>query len=71
MNTAPQPLERNDMKEFTNSITDIIHDDARSPIPIDIIPNNMGINLVSVESISWQEQDDGQLLWARINFVKP
>lgn len=39
------------------------------PIPLSIIPNSMGINLASVHSISWSEQDDGQLVSLTINFL--
>lgn len=39
-----------------------------SPLPLDVIPNRMGINLCSVESICWQEQDDGQLTSLTIHF---
>ena len=38
------------------------------PLPIGVIPNNMGINLCSVDSISWQRADDGQLTSLTIYF---
>ena len=38
------------------------------PINPAIIPNNMGINLCSVEGISWTKQDDGQLVSLTIHF---
>lgn len=42
---------------------------ARCPFPINVMPNNMGINLVSVDSITWTEQKDGQLVSLTINFI--
>ena len=52
----------------TKSIEELIKDDS-CPFPIGIIPDKMGINLVSVESISWERQDDGQLVNLTINFI--
>lgn len=39
-----------------------------SPLPLEIIPNYMGINLSSVDAISWQRQGDGQLANLTIHF---
>jgi hypothetical protein len=39
------------------------------PLPLEVIPNNMGINLCSVEGMSWTKQDDGQLVSLTIHFV--
>ena len=39
------------------------------PLPLEVIPNNMGINLSSVYAISWQKQDDGQLVNLIIHFI--
>lgn len=39
------------------------------PLPINIIPNMMGINLCSVKSIVWNIQDDDQLVDLVINFI--
>ena len=39
------------------------------PIPLGLFPNEMGINLCSVESITWTERDDGQLLSVSIQFI--
>ena len=54
-------------KEITKTIDEIISG-AECPIPINIIANYMGINLVSVDSVSWIEQEDGQLINLTINF---
>lgn len=42
-------------------------DDA--PLPLSVIPNYMGINLCSVESVSWVIQEDGQLVSLTIQFI--
>jgi hypothetical protein len=39
------------------------------PLPLEVIPNNMGINLCSVEGMSWTKQDDGQLVSLTIHFA--
>ena len=39
------------------------------PLPLEVIPNNMGINLCSVDAISWQKQSDGQLTNLTIHFI--
>lgn len=40
-----------------------------SPLPLEIIPNNMGINLASVEALTWTRQGDGQLVDLTIHFI--
>ena len=54
--------------KITKTINQLI-EDKYSPLPLEVIPNSMGINLVSVESISWEKQDDGQLKNLTINFI--
>lgn len=39
------------------------------PIPLELIPNNMGISLNSVHSVEWEKTDDGQLLNLCIKFI--
>jgi hypothetical protein len=39
------------------------------PLSLDVIPNYMGINLCSVEGMSWTKQDDGQFVSLTIHFV--
>lgn len=56
------------MKIEHKKIEDLIND-GNSPFPLSIIPNNMGINLVSVDSLSWTKQDDGQFVNLTINFI--
>lgn len=43
--------------------------EAYCPLPLSVIPNHMGINLCSVESVSWVKQDDGQLVSFIIKFA--
>ena len=52
----------------TKTIKELIENNS-SPLPLEVIPNHMGINLVSVESISWERQEDGQLKNLTINFT--
>jgi len=56
------------MKKFNKKVTDII-DGEKCPLPLEVIPNHMGINLVSVDSISWSEFDDGQIYELTILFI--
>lgn len=39
------------------------------PFPLEVIPNKMGINLCSVDSVAWQEMEDGQLVNLTISFL--
>ena len=39
------------------------------PLPLEVIPNYMGINLCSVDSIKWGRQEDGQLTYLTIYFT--
>ena len=56
------------MKRETKTIQELIENNS-SPLPLEVIPNYMGINLVSVESISWEKQEDGQLKNLTIKFI--
>ena len=56
------------MKTVFKKVSDIIENKEHCPIPLEIIPNNMGINLCAVEGISWQKQEDGQLVNVTIYF---
>jgi len=55
------------MKTVFKKVSDIIENGEYCPFPLEIIPNNMGINLCSVEAVSWQK-DDGQLVSISIYF---
>ncbi len=56
------------METILKKVSDIIKNDEYCPIPLEIIPNNMGINLCAVEAVSWQKQEDGQLVNVSIYF---
>ena len=55
------------MTKTTKTIEELL-ESQESPLPLDVIPNRMGINLVSVKSISWGRREDGQLTDLSINF---
>jgi hypothetical protein len=57
------------MKTIKKKVEDLIRFDEETPLPLSVIPNSMGINLVSVDSIEWVEQDDGQLVSLTIHFI--
>ena len=56
------------MKTVTKTIDELLKTDE-SPLPLEVIPNKMGINLCAVDSITWTKQDDGQLVNLTINFI--
>jgi len=56
------------MKTIFKKVSEIIENNEHCPIPLEVIPNKMGINLCSVEAVSWQIQDDGQLVNVSIYF---
>ena len=50
------------MKATFKTVDELIKEGSeKCPLPLSVIPNYMGINLCSVDAISWQRQDDGQL----------
>ena len=57
-------MERNKV-----TIEEVVNNNSYCPIPLDVFPNQMGINLVSVESVEWVEQEDGQLVYLTIHFI--
>lgn len=54
---------------ITKKVADLIANDEDSPLPLSVIPNYMGINLCSVDAVSWVRQDDGQLVSLTIHFI--
>ena len=56
-------------KQFHRTVQDLIDKDEEPPLPLSVIPNYMGINLCSVDSVSWEEQPDGQLVQLTIHFT--
>jgi hypothetical protein len=57
------------MQTTYKKIEDLIKDEKGCPIPLSVIPNNMGINLCSVDAISWQRCSDNQLSQLTIYFL--
>ena len=57
------------MGKHIETIDNIVENDAYCPLPVSVIPNHMGINLCSVESVEWEKQEDGQLKDLKINFI--
>ncbi len=50
------------------TIEQLIEDDD-SPLPIEAIPNKMGINLCSVRAVEWTETTGGQIIDFTIRFI--
>ena len=57
------------MKTTFKKVSELIENKENCPLPLEVIPNNMGINLCSVDAISWQKQSDGQLVNLTIHFI--
>jgi hypothetical protein len=53
--------------EFHSMRTEL--ETAKWPIDPAIIQNHMGINLCSVEGMTWTQREDGQLLSLAIHFI--
>ena len=56
------------MKVTTKTVSELI-ESGESPLKLDVIPNHMGINLCSVEALTWVKQDDDQLVSLTIHFI--
>jgi hypothetical protein len=56
------------MTKIYKTVDELIEDNS-SPLPLEVIPNTMGINLCSVEALSWERQEDGQLVNLSIHFI--
>ncbi len=61
-------LEKASYGERTCRTIKEIVDGAECPLPVEVIPNFMGINLASVEGIEWFVRKDGQLTKLTIVF---
>ena len=57
------------MKHLEVKVQDVVDGKEKSPLPLEVIPNYMGINLCSVQSIEWNEYDGGQIDKLTINFI--
>lgn len=58
------------MKTKIKTVDELINDIEDCPIPISVIPNNTGINLVAVQEIEWSRNEFGQLLNLTIRFIE-
>lgn len=56
-------------KTYFKTVQELIDNKEHCPLPLEVIPNNMGINLCSVDAVSWQKRDDGQLTSLTIYFI--
>lgn len=74
MTTIKEALEQlkklsEELKEIQVRDNENIEKDAEEcPLPLEVIPNEMGINLSNVEKVKWEEQEDGQLKKVEIEF---
>ena len=50
------------MKTYLKTIDQLIENNEKCPLPLEVIPNNMGINLCSVAAIGWQETSTDELV---------
>lgn len=57
------------MKTVTKKVSDLIAAHEEPPLPLSVIPNHMGINLCSVDAMSWTRREDGQLVNLTIHFI--
>lgn len=62
------PTKVTTLKTTTATVQQLLNKEVQSPISLAVIPNYMGINLCSVEALSWTRQDDGQLVSMTIHF---
>jgi hypothetical protein len=56
------------MEVYHKTVNEMLNSGESCPLPLEVIPNSMGINLCSVDSVSWQRQDDKQLTSLTIYF---
>lgn len=56
------------MKTTTKTVEELLQS-KDSPLPLEVIPNYMGINLCSVEGLTWTRQDDEQLVSLTVHFL--
>lgn len=57
------------MKTVFKTVREILDNPKECPFDLSTIPNTMGINLCSVEGLSWTRQADGQLVSLTIHFI--
>lgn len=59
-----------DMRHKEMTVEEILRDPDKCPLPLEVIPNSLGINLCAVWGVSWDRREDGQLVSLSI-FFKP
>ncbi len=57
-----------DFRSRSRTVEEILNG-ADCPLPLEVIPNQLGINLCAVSGVSWTEQEDGQLVCVTIHFL--
>lgn len=57
------------LETTSKKVSELIGGKEQCPLPLEVIPNYMGINLCSVDDITWQKQADGQLTSLSIKFI--
>jgi hypothetical protein len=57
------------MRTTFHTVAEIIDRKIETPIDLAVIPNHMGINLCSVEAMTWTSAPDGQLVSLTIHFL--
>ena len=62
------PLAAGATVTVVKKMDDLVKNDKESPLPISVIPNYMGINLCSVDALSWERRADRQLVSLTIHF---
>ena len=55
--------------KLTATMNELVEKPELSPIPIEVFPNQMGINLASVDYLEWVRSEDGQLLSLEVTFI--
>jgi len=60
---------KNDWTGYYAKTAEIVSDPSICPLPLGVITSNMGINLVSVEGVSWESKENGQLQKLTIHFI--
>lgn len=61
-------MKKSELTTFKR-VDEMLEKKEDAPLPLAVIPNYMGINLSSVEGVSWCQQADGQLTSLTIHFL--
>lgn len=55
-------------QSFYYSTDELIAHPEASPLPLSVIPDHMGINLVALDGMTVTKRDDGQLVTLSLHF---